>query len=107
MRRGRSKRTRSGLFFALGVGCRLWPLRKTAVQEKGSWGALSPSLACDTSSVHLARLLAVLVAAAAAWLAVTALPAPQLYLVLAFDAALAVVVRAVVGKPTAAPSRRW
>jgi hypothetical protein len=40
----------------------------------------------------------------AAWLAVTALPAPQLYLVIALDAALAVVVRAAVGKPTAAPS---
>jgi hypothetical protein len=54
----------------------------------------------------LARLLAVLLAAGAAWLAVTALPAPQLYLVIAFDAVLAVVVRAAVGKPTAAPSGR-
>ncbi len=61
------------------------------------------SLACDNSSVPLARLLAVLLAAAAAWLAVTALPSPQLYLVIAFDVVLAVLVRAAVGKPTAAP----
>ncbi|HXR22102.1 MAG TPA: hypothetical protein VN786_06065 [Acidimicrobiales bacterium] len=61
-------------------------------------------LACDTSAVPLARLLAVLLAAGAAWLAVTALPEPQLYLVIAFDVVLAVAVRAAVGRPTAAPT---
>jgi len=48
--------------------------------------------------------LAVLLAAGAAWLAVTALPEPQLYLVIAFDVVLAVAVRAAVGRPTAAPT---
>jgi len=67
-------------------------------------GVRSPP--ADTLSVTWARLLAVLMAAGAAWLAVTALPAPQLYLVIAFDAVLAVVVRAAVGKTTAAPNGR-
>ncbi|MGD0810624.1 MAG: hypothetical protein ABSA91_13100 [Acidimicrobiales bacterium] len=54
----------------------------------------------------LKRSLAVLLAAVAAWLAVTALPAQQLYLVVAFDAALAVIVRAAVRKPGAVAGRR-
>jgi hypothetical protein len=40
----------------------------------------------------------------AAWLAVTALPARDLYLVVAADIALAIVVRAAVKEPTAASS---
>jgi hypothetical protein len=79
---------------------------KKVVEETAQCEALRPSLACDTASVLCARLLAVLLAAVAAWLAVTALPARQLYLAIAFDVALAAVVRVAVGKPTADPSRR-
>jgi hypothetical protein len=41
----------------------------------------------------------------ASWLAVTALPARELYVVVAADIALAVAVRAAVRKPTAASNR--
>jgi len=53
-----------------------------------------------------ARMMAVLLAAMAAWLAVTAVPARQLYLVIAFDVAMATIVRAAVRNTTALPSRQ-
>jgi hypothetical protein len=50
--------------------------------------------------------MAILLAAMAAWLAVTAVPARQLYLVIAFDVALAAIVRAAVQKRAALQSCR-
>jgi hypothetical protein len=67
---------------------------------------LRPPCPCDTTSVLWARLMAVLLAAMAAWFVVTTLPARQLYLVIAFDVALAAIVRAAVRNPKAAPGRQ-
>ena len=75
-------------------------------KKRGSPEALRPSSGCNTTSVLWARMMAVLLAAMAAWLAVTAVPARQLYLVIAFDVAMATIVRAAVRNPTALQSRQ-
>jgi hypothetical protein len=78
---------------------------KQSSKKRAQCELFCPSATCDTTSVRYARLPAVLLAGMASWLAVTALPARELYLVVAADIALAVAVRAGVRKPTTASNR--